>query len=340
MLETDPGERPERRLEIVDQLLDSLATRTTVGSLAVALALASVLPEPWSTHARSVATTLAATGLAVPAWAPAAGRARFVEGWAMTDEFGDQDLIVASFQHPGHAAHAISLTADHNFNGLFRQAAVGVDAELIRSTWGKVSSIPLRPITARDLSGRWAAGTVWYRRYLDPPVYDQVPHLMALLEARASALPTPPEPAEAEELTDEARQDLTDRFLSSPFAASLAARSDETTELVVDHLIEFRANHGEGDLLRWSPIVVEIALVDWLPRKAVLGEDEIDALPDVLRAFVSYAAAEKGLADDDLAETLLSSIGSSRSSARTLRRASPSGVASASPSRWRATAST
>jgi hypothetical protein len=306
MLETDPGERPERRLEVVGRLLDVLQTRRSATSLAVALALAAVLPEPWREDAQSVANAMAAEGLPLPTWAPTAGRARYVASWAMTDEFGDQDLIVASFEHEGYPPHAISLTADHNFHGLFRQAAVGVDADLILSQWSEVSPIPLRPMTARDLAGRWAAGTGWYRRYLGPPVYEDVPRVMALLEARASALPAPPEPEEPAQPTEEARRALLDRFLESQFAVGLDAGPDGPAYAVVEQLIDFRLEHGEGDPLRWSPIVVEIALLDWLPRKAVIGEEEVDVLPDVLRAFVRFAGAEKGLADADVAETLAS----------------------------------
>jgi len=306
MLETDPGERPERRFEVVGRLLDALPARRHAGSLAVALALAAVLPEPWREHARSVATSMAADGIPLPTWAPTAGRARYVASWAMTDEFGDQDLIVASFEHEGHPPHAISLTADHNFHGLFRQAAVGVDADLILREWGEISPIPLRPMTARDLAGRWAAGTGWYRRYLDPPVYEDVPRVMALLEARASALPVPPEVEEPAEPTGEDRRAILDRFFASPFGVGLDGGHDELAYAVVEQLIDFRLEHGEGDPLRWSPIVVEIALLDWLPRKAVLTEEEVNVLPDVLRAFVRYAGAEKGLADDDLAETIAS----------------------------------
>jgi hypothetical protein len=302
MLEADPADPPDRRLALVDRLLDALADRRDRGSLPVALALASVLPEPWAGHARAVADGLVAAGSAVPPWTLAVGRARFVEGWAMTDEFGDQDLIVATFKHPGQPPHSFSITADHNFNGLFRQVGVGIDAELVRRTWDEISPIPLRAITAQDLATRWAAGTLWYRRYLDPPVYDDVPPLMALVEARASALPVPAEPPEFVEVSAADRVAVIERFLASTAATSL--QPTETTTAVLENLIDFRQNHGEGDLLRWSPIVVEIALADWLPRKAVLSDAEIDALPDILRAYVRFAASEKGLADDDLLETL------------------------------------
>jgi hypothetical protein len=304
MLETDPNARPEQRLALVDRLLETLPKRRSPDVLAITLALAAVLPDPWATRAQTAAARIEANGLTAPVWKDSVGRARFVEGWAATDEFGDQDLIVASFQHPGYQPHAISLTADHNFGGLFRQGAVGVDPDAVRAAWADVSPIPLRPMTARDLAGRWADGVGMYRLYLDPPVYDDVPPAMALLEARASALPEPPEPKEPAELTEDDRRALLDAFLASRFAAALSQTHAVFADLVADHIIDFRAGHGEGDLLRWSPIVVEIAMLDWLPRKALLNVAEIDALPDVLRAFVRFAAEQRSLADSDLDEIL------------------------------------
>ena len=50
--------------------------------------------------------------------------------------------------------------------------------------------------------------------------------------------------------------------------------------------------------------MVEICLLDWVPRKVILDAREVDALPTVLRAFVRFAADQKGLAAADVAETL------------------------------------
>lgn len=73
---------------------------------------------------------------------------------------------------------------------------------------------------------------------------------------------------------------------------------------MVDTLIDFRGSHAEGDLDRWSPVVVEIAMLDWLPRKASLASAEIAAMPGVLRAMIRFSGARKGLSDSDIAETL------------------------------------
>ena len=305
-LELDPIRTLDDRLALVEPLLGRLAARHTPDALVLAIGLRALLPDPWRSFAETVIAELEGRGVTRPAWTDLVGRATFEAAWAWTDEFGDQDMIVASFRYPGSDPHGISLTADHNFQGLFRQAAVGPDPDRLRQIWFETAQVPLRPITASDLATRWAAGTYWYRAYIDPPVYDSVPPLMALLEARAAALPKPRAQKEAEPMTDRERSELIDRFLASAPAveAGLQPEPDGPDEFLVDRLLDFRENHAEGNVLRWSPIVVEIALLDWTPRKMILEADDIDRLPQVLRAFVRFAGPQTGLADEDVAETL------------------------------------
>lgn len=143
-----------------------------------------------------------------------------------------------------------------------------------------------------------------YRLYLDPPVYEEVPGVMALLESRAVALPPPREPEEPKEVTDEERRSLVELFLASPQATSIRDRWDMVADVVASRLVDYRVDAGDGGALRWSPIVVELCLLDWFPRKVTLDGDEIDAVVDILRCWVRFAAERTGLADEHLAETL------------------------------------
>ena len=304
LLDAEPNDPATARLRRARHLIDGLAKRREPDALAILLGLAALLPDPVSSIARVAARRLGNDGVAEPAWSETIGQAGFVEAWAATDSYGDQDMIVASFAHPGQRPHSFRITADHNFRGLFRQVAVDTEPAIVRSVWNEVSDMPLVQITPGDLARRWAAGTGMYRLYLDAPVYDDVPQFVPLLEARANALPTPPEPADEPELSDDDRRAFIDGFLGSPFAAGLASGGDVDVEIVVDYLVDFRDSHGEGDLDRWSPIVVEIAMLDWLPRKASMSDEEVAALPGVLRALVRFTGGRKGLSDADINETI------------------------------------
>jgi len=96
------------------------------------------------------------------------------------------------------------------------------------------------------------------------------------------------EPAEPPDI--EAQEALIQEFLTSP----LAPGRDQTLS-IVDHCLAARCEFGDGDPLRWSPTVVELFMLDYLPRKVSLTPAEIEALPEVLTAWVRFALAKRGL---------------------------------------------
>lgn len=93
-----------------------------------------------------------------------------------------------------------------------------------------------------------------------------------------------------EPLDDDARDGLIQEFLASPFSAGVPQAT-----AIVDHCLVARCDFGDGDPLRWSPTVVELFMLDFLPRKVTLSDDEIAALPDVLTAWVRFALTRRGL---------------------------------------------
>jgi hypothetical protein len=61
---------------------------------------------------------------------------------------------------------------------------------------------------------------------------------------------------------------------------------------------------GSGDPLRWSPVVAEIVMCDWWPRK-VMGDRHLHVqVPAVAKAWVCFAGRKKGLRDGLIDETV------------------------------------
>lgn len=67
--------------------------------------------------------------------------------------------------------------------------------------------------------------------------------------------------------------------------------------------LDVRCDHLDGDPLRWSPIVVELLLLDTVPRKVTLDATGIRLLPDVMRRWVRFALRRRGLEERWVAET-------------------------------------
>lgn len=281
-----------------ERLVAHLVGKRSPDSLALLHAVAAVAPESVASAARSAITRLRAAGRADPSWAALVGRARFRGAWASIDELGDQEVVAASFGYDDGRTHALTFMVDHNFEGLVRQAFVGDDPEAIRREWAETSHLPIVPLDAQEVADRLAQALRMYDQYLDPPCAEEVPELVPLMRARLRALPPGREP-ERREATEAERAGLV-----ASFAAAREAGSSARVAQLARTFVDYRFDYTDGDPLRWSPIAVELCLLDWFPRKVMLDDADLDAVPDALRRWVRYSGRRKRLAGDAVAETL------------------------------------
>jgi hypothetical protein len=100
------------------------------------------------------------------------------------------------------------------------------------------------------------------------------------------------------DVTPEEREHLLTDFLASP--EGLRWRGDEDAEDVAMLAIDFGADYNHGGPLRWSPVVVEIFMLDWLARKVTREPEVFERLPDVLQDWVRYAGRRRGLPGEAL----------------------------------------
>lgn len=93
-----------------------------------------------------------------------------------------------------------------------------------------------------------------------------------LVRARAGAAARRPDARgrrapRGHELSSEERDRLHAEFLASPEGRTFATDSDGAW--VASLAIDFCAGYTDGDPLRWSPLVVELFMTDWIPRKVL-----------------------------------------------------------------------
>ena len=103
------------------------------------------------------------------------------------------------------------------------------------------------------------------------------------------------------EWTDGQRKKLARRVLASPYGTGI---DDPDSTGLLDDLLWFGTDYGPGDPLRWSPVAVEIVLVDWIPRKIVAEVSYLEKAPDVLRARIRFSHHERRIRSALTTETL------------------------------------
>lgn len=279
------------------------ATRTA-DALAVLRGIEAIDDGQLAIEAAASAQRLRFAGIPEPMAKRAMGPRRFVGGWTAIDEFGDQEMVAAAFAPRDPAASSdgstgvvLAFMIDHNFEGLVRESMLADNVESLRSTWADISGMQITDLDAQGVADRLGQGLRMYRLYQDPPVSDDVHELSRFMQARLRDLPSP-RSLEVREVPESERIALLSDFLGSP-----EAQGSPLADLA-RWFIDYRCDFTDGDPLRWSPIAVEICLLDWFPRRAALKEPSLRAVPDVLHRFVRYAGRRKGLSGDAIEETL------------------------------------
>ena len=308
-----PPEVAEKYERAVGPAIVSAAERRRDATgLVVLCALAAVTGD--EIGAREAAARMAAHGVPRPRWADAAGRPEFLGGYSATDPFGDQISYHLLFQYEGFSPHMIMALYDENLGGIIKDAFVGdvQDDTDVRAMIEAGPELIVSDVVAAEAAAHIIEALATGDLYIDNDWTEDFRHTRLLLLSRVRLLagagqtapaPEPPEPEEP--LDDAAREALVEEFFASPPGAAFAslrgpARDDVLT--IVDQCLTARCDFGDGDPLRWSPIVAELFLLDYLPRKVDLSQAEIDALPAVLTAWVRFALAKRGLAEELIGE--------------------------------------
>jgi hypothetical protein len=280
----------------VDDLVGVLAARGDALAGALLAGLSAIGPEASTRHAAE-----AAAGGPAPAWAGQVGRVRLTGAWAMSDVYGDQTEYILIFEYPdakvGGPPHAVCVLADHGL-GIVKDCWLSLEPDGIiddcRRSAATEDDLILGEVDAA------LARTVIRELFAATDELSELPDSSQLAEergtvlARVAALPsggkTPDRPGPDE------RAMLVDDFLGAP-EGQLDGPAAEVVAVCAQLLVDYAADRGAGDPLRWSPRAVEIFLVDWAPRSAVIDDECVRWLPVVLDAFITYAGRRAQLPD-------------------------------------------
>ena len=268
---------------------------------AVLEAIAAVGDPRQATPARQAADRMAARGIAAPAWAAEIGSVELEGAWVIDDVFGDHEGYYLAFRYPGRPVHLLTGLVDKALGEIVKDASVGyakgdpesILAEVSGHEAGTSVSVADPSAVARRIIGAVADGDL----YLDNDWSDDFKHTRALLLTRMRRLPLGPE-IERPEFDHDTRSAIVEAFLATP-----GLPGGDTAPYIASVCLDYLCDYLGDDPYRWSPIVVEQFLLDFVPRKVSLSLGEVRALPQVLRAWVRFALARRGLEEPWIMET-------------------------------------
>ncbi|WP_155129245.1 hypothetical protein [[Actinomadura] parvosata] len=237
-----------------------------------ALAIVNGPAEPEDREERPY--TMAGEGVAVslPGWVARMGRVTCDGGWyGKGDPYGEQVLAALSFRYDnGKEPHVLVVGIDQPSGGL------AVDAVVEEAKF--LDELELRPTPPESVAARILDAFELTDRVLGAQVADTLPGVRPFAIARARSL-------------------LTRTHDASPGHADggVPGRARDTASEITLHglpdvpgareafgkLVEFVGDRP----LWWSPARVSQFLTRWLPREAILSEEAITAMPEVVRAW-------------------------------------------------------
>jgi hypothetical protein len=237
---------------------------------------------------------------AAPSWLGDVGEAEITAAAVMREDvFDDACTVFLEARHPSGETHAIGVLIDNNLGVMAKDIllADSIDrvAEMMRKHPRDDGELTLERIAPGVAAGRIDAAIALTEMTLDPPVADDYARLRALAMLRVDEVSHFEPARERDEMPSEERDALRDEFLASPEGKEFAPDSDEayTASLAID----FCADYVDGRPLRWSPVVVELFMANWIPRKVLADQGLFERLPPALDAWVRFAGRKAGTPD-------------------------------------------
>lgn len=299
-LERAGGQTPELTLaELVGSFMDVRVPETTALLATIVELVDDELVE------RRIRHELAARKDRLPSWLQQLAPLTVDRALEMAHVLGDGDNVLLAARTANGDPLTVVLYIDHNLGTVAKDGFVipeQVDGAVasFRSAAGDDPDVTFGEIGLADARSRITEAIELGAVTFPPFETETWPAARPLVEWVVRHLPEGGRGYERPEWTEADRESLTDRFFASEYGSD---RDEEDRELF-DSFLWFGCDYGPGDPLRWSPVAVEILLTDWLPRKVVADAAFLERAPDLLRRFIRFSHAERGIRPTLTAETL------------------------------------
>jgi uncharacterized protein DUF6398 len=265
---------------------------------------------------------------ALPEWLSELGKTTVAGVVEMVHVLGDGDNIMIGLDLPGDCALSVVVYIDHNMGTLVKDAfAVPEPLDALIETMRNVGDdqdTTWTDFTPADARARIRDAVEQGAITFPPFETDSWPACRPLVEWAIGMLPAGGTGYQRPHYDANALSELTERFLASPLGGGL---NDADHRGLLESVLWFGTDYGPGDPLRWSPVAVEILLIDWIPRKIVADAAYLSKVPDLLRAFIRFCHHERGIRAALTADTLAAVDKHEPEYQLTIRSARPQGLA-------------
>lgn len=299
----DPFAQDDATPTLAD-LVESLITTSYAETTAALTALYALIDD--ELMAARIGRELATRRHPMPPWLQGLTLAKIdPDVWFLTHVLGDgDDYLLGATLPSGHSLAAL-VYVDHNMGTVVKDAFV-IPEELqdLALSVGANLEDPDQSLARIDPAAARAAieQAIEDGAHIYPPLESEGwPMCRPLVEWMVRMLPTGGTAPQRPEWSDQEQAALQQDFFNSPFGAEL---DDPDHHSLVESLIWFGTDYSSGNPLRWSPVVVEILLLDWLPRKVVADPTYLAKAPDLLRAFVRYSHQKQVIRAEHTTATL------------------------------------
>lgn len=240
-----------------------------------------------------------------PAWLQQIDQVEVLGAAQILDPLRDNTDLIVHVRVAGFDLTAVVLV-DFNLGTVVKDAFITTETpDSFRALWAS-HSVPsdgttIEPLALADARAQIEQAVETGAITWPPLESDSWPASRPLLNWLLRHLPAGGTAFVRPDWSDADRENLLDRLLGDQSGAALDRPDDRS---IVDDLLWYRTDYGYGDPLRWSPAAVEILLLDWYPRKIIVGQPYLRRMPAVLRAFVSFGHREAGLTAEQTEMTL------------------------------------
>jgi hypothetical protein len=299
----DPFTRDEQRASLGD-LVESFLGTPYAETTSALTAIRALVPDELM-RAR-IGHGLAERRHPMPDWLRGLDQARVEpDVWFLTHVLGDGDDYLLGVTLPsGHSLSAL-VYVDHNLGTVVKDAFVVPEPlEDLAIKVGSVMDDPDQSLTRTDPATARAAieAAIASGVGLYPPIQtDSWPMCRPVVEWMLRMLPSGAGSPEPKEWSEEETAAIATDFLASSFGAPFDGADERS---LLESLLWFATSYATGDPWRWSPVTVEMLLVDWFPRKVVAEPSYLAKLPNLVRAYIGYCHDRNGIRADLTSETL------------------------------------